>query len=103
VWTLPPAVRADNAYIRKVRLLIDYDRAKGADLLATLDAYLQHGGALTQAAATLFVHRHTLTYRLDKIERLCDLDLSAPLVRLNLQVALIEYRLHGDAERVISD
>jgi purine catabolism regulator len=98
VWTLPPAVRADNAYTRKVRLLADYDRAKGADLLATLDAFLRHDGALTQAAAALFVHRHTLTYRLDKIEKLCELDLSAPLVRLNLQVALIEYRLHGNAD-----
>ncbi len=95
LWTVPPVERAANAFARKVRLLIDYDRAKGGELLATLEAYVRQDGAITEAAAALGVHRHTLTYRLDKIERLCELDLAAPLVRLNVQVALLDYRLRG--------
>ncbi|HWE60933.1 MAG TPA: PucR family transcriptional regulator ligand-binding domain-containing protein, partial [Chloroflexota bacterium] len=85
LWTVPPTARADNAFARKVQLLAEYDGAKQTDLLATLEAYLRHDGAINEAAQVLHVHRHTLTYRLEKIERLCDLKLATPLVRLNLQ------------------
>jgi purine catabolism regulator len=95
LWALPPATRTENSYAGRVRLLAEYDQAKGAGLLATLEAYLRHAGAVSEAAAALGVHRHTLTYRLDKIEKICEIDLAASLVRLNLQVALLEYRLHG--------
>ena len=98
LYRLPSAVRADSAFVHKVRLLAEYDAARGAGLLATLAAYLQHGGAIGEAAAALGVHRHTLTYRLDKIEKLCELDLADQLVRLNLQVALLDQRLHGEPE-----
>lgn len=91
---LPPAVRVANAFVHKVQVLAEYDAARGAGLLSTLEAYLRHGGAISEAAAALGVHRHTLTYRLDKIEKLCELDLADQLARLNLQVALLDHRLH---------
>jgi len=95
LWTLQPAAQADNTFVRKVHLLVEYDRNKETDLRATLEAYVRADGAISEAANILHVHRHTLTYRLDKIKRLCELNLAAPLVRLNLQVALLAYRLHG--------
>lgn len=43
------------------------DRA-GADLRATLLAYLDHGGSLIKAAEALHVHRNTVVYRLRRAE-----------------------------------
>lgn len=41
--------------------------SRHADLLNTLWTYMQHDGNVTATAQSLFVHRNTLTYRLDKI------------------------------------
>lgn len=42
---------------------------KNGQLVKTLSAYLQHFGDLQQCANSLFIHRNTLRYRLDKIQR----------------------------------
>jgi PucR family transcriptional regulator, purine catabolism regulatory protein len=68
--------------------LEDHDRARGSELIATLDAYLRLGGALAQAADVLGIHRNTLSYRLGRIADLSGRDLSDPRSRFLLQVAL---------------
>ncbi len=60
---------------------------RGEDLVASLDAYYRHGSIAT-AARALFVHRHTLEYRLKRIEDLVEADLSDPMTRLLMQLAL---------------
>lgn len=61
---------------------------RGEDLVESLDAYYRHGSIAT-AARALFVHRHTLEYRLKRIEDLVDGDLSDPMTRLLMQLALV--------------
>lgn len=61
---------------------------RGEDLVASLDAYYRHGSIAT-AARALFVHRHTLEYRLKRIEDLVRSDLSDPMTRLLMQLALV--------------
>lgn len=61
---------------------------RGEDLVASLDAYYRHGSIAT-AARALFVHRHTLEYRLKRIEDLVKTDLSDPMTRLLMQLALV--------------
>jgi purine catabolism regulator len=60
-------------------------------LLETLDAYYQSNGNLSKASAALFIHRNTLTYRLERIAELCKFDFSNSNSNLAMQVAL---RLH---------
>lgn len=62
--------------------------ARGEDLVASLDAYYRHGSIAT-AARALFVHRHTLEYRLKRIEDLVERDLSDPITKLLMQLALV--------------
>lgn len=77
-----------------------HDRKRKADLVPTLDAWLQHGGALAEAAEQLDVHRNTLAYRLGRVEQLTGLTLSDTRTRLLLQVALavrsMEHALNSD-------
>lgn len=62
--------------------------SRGEDLVASLDAYYRHGSIAT-AARALFVHRHTLEYRLKRIEDLVQADLTDPMTRLLMQLALV--------------
>ncbi|MAT44352.1 MAG: hypothetical protein CL609_18625 [Anaerolineaceae bacterium] len=62
-------------------------------LLETLEAYYQNGGNLSQTAETLFIHRNTLSYRLDRIREICSLDLNHPDTSLAMQIALRLYRM----------
>ncbi len=64
-------------------------------MLETLEAYLENDGNLQATAAALFVHRHTLRYRLRRIEELTGRRLRDPLDRLEFHLgsALLRYRL----------
>jgi GAF domain-containing protein len=70
-----PRTRRDP-WMRTLVPLIDYDRRKGSELLATLDAYLEGRGNASVTAAQLSVHRNTLRQRLTKIESLAGISLA---------------------------
>jgi GAF domain-containing protein len=63
------------------------------DILRTLDAYLETGGSPKHAAAALHVHVNTVYYRLARVRALLGENFAAPRRALDLQVALLAYRL----------
>jgi purine catabolism regulator len=81
---------ASNPHVPGVRKLLDEQQA---DLFNTLEAYLDAGGNAVATAEALHVHRSTLNYRLERIEKICMCDLSKATTRTNLQVALKLVRL----------
>lgn len=58
------------------------------DLLETLQVYLNENGNVSKTAETLFVHRRTLTYRLQKIQELINMDLNDSKNRFILNFCL---------------
>jgi len=76
----------------RLRPLIQYDEAHRSDLILTLDCYLAVNQNLALAARQLKIHRHTVTYRLDKIVELLGVPLT-PEVMLDLRLALVANRL----------
>jgi DNA-binding PucR family transcriptional regulator len=67
--------------------LLDYDDHKPTDLVMTLTAYLECGGAYDATAAELSIHRSTLKYRLQRIREISGHDLANPDTQFNLQLA----------------
>ena len=65
-----------------------YDDAHGGDLVASLRAFLDHNARWESAAAELFVHRHTLRYRMRKVEELTGRDLDHPHERMEFWLAI---------------
>lgn len=65
-----------------------YDREHSGELQASLRAFLQHNARWETAAAELFVHRHTLRYRMRKVEELTGRDLSSSFDRMEFWLAL---------------
>lgn len=64
------------------------DDQMGEELVKSLDAYYAAGQSIAAAARNLFVHRHTLEYRLSRIETLLARDIRSPNDRLLLELAL---------------
>jgi purine catabolism regulator len=75
-----------------------YDRAHGGELQASLRAFLQHNARWETAAAELFVHRHTLRYRMRKVEELTGRDLSSSFDRMEFWLALRARELLSDQD-----
>ncbi|WP_264453763.1 PucR family transcriptional regulator [Paenibacillus polymyxa] len=71
-----------------IQKLIAYDNAHKTSLLSTLEAYLQYVDTPNIAAKTLFIHRNTLFYRINRIRELFEIDLSDGDIRLKLQMTL---------------
>jgi len=68
----------------------------GRELIRTLESYFQHNGNLSQTAETLYIHRNTLIYRMDRIATITGLNLDDPETRLAIQLALHIYRMMGN-------
>ncbi len=67
-----------------------------AETLATIDAFFENNLNLSETARQLFIHRNTLVYRIERISRLCGLDIrsfdDAVTFRIALMVAkYLEY------------
>lgn len=90
---LPPDVLRENTYMNIIGALAHYDAEHGMELLQTLETYLDEPG-VSDAAAKLYIHRNTLAYRLERIEKLLQVDLDAPEYRLNLHIAVKSYRIN---------
>lgn len=76
-------------YDHTIAPLADYDARHGTDLVPVLDSYLSHNCSLQEVAKELFIHRNTVTYRLNKIHELTHLDLTSEEARLALSMGLL--------------
>jgi sugar diacid utilization regulator len=68
----PEEVR--SFYEDTIAPLARYDEQYGSDLVATLAAWFEHDCSTVATAAAIFVHRHTVAYRLDRVKELTGLD-----------------------------
>ncbi|MFT2019029.1 PucR family transcriptional regulator ligand-binding domain-containing protein [Streptomyces sp. 796.1] len=71
-----------------LRALYDHDATGRGDLVASLRAWLSRHGQWDAAAAELGVHRHTLRYRMRRVEEILGRSLDDPDVRMELWLAL---------------
>ncbi len=75
-----------------VEPLVEHDRSRSSDLVKTLRTYFAAGANASEAADRLFLHRNSLTYRLERVSKLTGLDLRDPGVALSLQLGLLSLK-----------
>lgn len=85
----------DGFVTRTLGPVLDYDRTRGTDLVATLHAYFAHGMSPARAKDDLHVHVNTVTQRLDRVARLLGPDWQSPTRTLEIQLALRIHHLGG--------
>lgn len=69
--------------------LIAYDKKYNTNLIQTLEVYLNKNCNLNQTAETLFIHRNTIKYRLQRIEEITNTSLDDAFTRLNFFNAIL--------------
>ncbi len=91
-FTLLLALQDDDALrLYSDGLLDPIERTEGeygGELLRSLEAFIENNGNWERAARQLYCHRHTLRYRIRKIEELTGRDLSRATDRIELWLAL---------------
>jgi PucR family transcriptional regulator, purine catabolism regulatory protein len=60
----------------------------GDELVRSLDAFIEHNGHWEKAANALYCHRHTLRYRIRRVEQLTGRDFSSARDRIEFWLAL---------------
>ena len=73
---LPPAAAGDERgpgelerfYAETIEPLSAYDEQYETELVATVEAYLDNDGNVAATAKQLFTHRHTIRYRLERVQ-----------------------------------
>jgi DNA-binding PucR family transcriptional regulator len=68
--------------------LQDYDEQNSSDLVKSLACFLEANGHWGDAAEKLYVHRHTLRYRMKRVEEITGRDLNQSQDRMEFWLAL---------------
>jgi PucR family transcriptional regulator, purine catabolism regulatory protein len=77
------------SYCQSVLGPIEADEgAYGDELLRSLDVFIEHNGHWERAAQALYCHRHTLRYRIRRVEQLTGRDFSHARDRIEFWLAL---------------
>lgn len=98
VATLYESPGASTFIERTLGQLIEHDERESAFLVDTLRKYLQNGSRPGPAARELYIHRHTLTYRLERIHQITGRDPRSgeDLLAFGLALKLLEQREDKD-------
>jgi sugar diacid utilization regulator len=91
----PEEVR--SFYRDTVEPLVRYDNQYRSDLLGTLEEYLASDCNMNATARTIFAHRHTVAYRLERVKELTGLDPQISEDRERLGLGIKAYRILAPA------
>jgi DNA-binding PucR family transcriptional regulator len=76
-------------YVRRtIGALIEYDRARGSELVRTVEMWFANNGQLGPTAKQLMVHVNTVSQRLARVDNLLGKDWRQPARSLDIQVAV---------------
>ncbi len=81
----PSLKRFNNRYLNPIR---EYDQKNQGELIKTLQAYFTNNLNLINTAKALFIHKNTVNYRLQKIQKITGLDLKNSEDQITLHLAL---------------
>ncbi|WP_378955736.1 PucR family transcriptional regulator [Pelosinus sp. sgz500959] len=82
-----------NYYLQTVSPIIDYDLNHKSELVTTFEAFLECNSRIKETSQKLYVHRHTLKYRLNRIYEITGFDPENSQDQFKLQLGLIVARL----------
>jgi len=98
---LLPAMSEDSNELQRfyeetvAPLVLNDEQYETSDLVHTLESFLDCDGNVAKTAEKLFAHRHTVSYRLGRVEKLSGLDVGSSEGRERLSLGLKAMRVLG--------
>lgn len=83
----------DNLYTQTLKTIVDYDQKHNSNYLEILRYYIEFNSSVQLVAEHTFTHRNTINYRIAKIKKLLQSDLSSMEERCRIQLAFCLYDL----------
>ena len=80
-------------YEDTIATVVRYDEQYATDLLGTLESYLAQNCNMNATASAIYAHRHTVSYRLERVRELTGLDPFTSEDRERLGLGLKAYRI----------
>ncbi len=80
-------------YMDQFRIAGAADVFEDAEMTSTAEAFLENSLNISETSRTLFMHRNTLTYRLDKIERTTGLNIRKFSDAVTFRILTVLYKL----------
>ncbi|MFL0252793.1 PucR family transcriptional regulator [Clostridium neuense] len=77
----------------KIYTLIEYDRLHNTNYFYTLKSFIDNEFNINLASEKIYIHRHTLKNRLEKMKQICDIDFDDCYSKLSLTLAIYLYEL----------
>jgi len=76
-----------------ITALMDYDRLNGTGFAKSLLVYIENGMNVVESARVLHIHRNTMTYRIEKIQKITGIDLACRnmLFHMHLSLKILEF------------
>lgn len=96
---IPSCLRIKNEYYQLAESISRHDEEVGSDYFRTLEYFLDNTLNLKKTADKLFIHRNTLTQRINKIQEIWKMDLEDEYSVLNLHLAIKEFRIQKNINR----
>lgn len=96
-WLPADAAALRELVDRVIGPVIGYDRARGTDLVRSVRVWLEQDRRTERAARSLHVHKHTLAYRLRRVEELTGRDLSRMQDGVDVWLALRAHQVLAGA------
>lgn len=94
VHWLPPDINTLQSVVDEILSpIIEYDLEHKGSMLESLQVFFRHNRRLQTAAAELHVHKHTLSYRLNRVEQITGRDLGNMADLVPLWLALQAYEV----------
>jgi hypothetical protein len=85
----------ETFYGETLEPVVRYDSRYGTELVQTLTTYLENDASTVRTASDLFAHRHTIRYRLDRVDELTGLDVDKSEDRERLTLGIKAMQLLG--------
>ncbi len=86
-------IELEDFFMKHLGKIYEHDKLHGTGYIQTLENYFFNNMNISETAKTMFLHRNTLIYRIDKIKEILNSDLKNSEELLQMQLALKIYRL----------
>lgn len=74
---------------KSLSLLKKIDEKEGSEYIITLRNFFDNNQSISDTANAMYLHRNTISYRLNKIRKIIEDDFDNPLIRLHMYISFI--------------
>lgn len=82
-----------NSLQEKINILIEYDKLHNTNYFYTLKSFIDNEFNINLASKKIYIHRHTLKNRLEKMKQICAIDFDDYYSKLSLTLAVYLYEM----------